>query len=97
MLEALAAALLVGVINTLGDYISVELKLEAKPIYVFARIALTCYCGGPIVVAERGGPGGRAAIVDNGEADCLQRHDLPAALGDRDLYRRTGRRQGGDD
>jgi hypothetical protein len=52
MLEALAAALLVGVINTLGDYISVELKLQSKPIYVFARIALTCYCVGGIVGAR---------------------------------------------
>jgi hypothetical protein len=30
-LEALAAAFLVGVINTLTDYISVELKLQSKP------------------------------------------------------------------
>jgi hypothetical protein len=52
MLEALAAALLVGVINTLADYISVELKLQSKPIYVFARIALTCYCVGGIVGAR---------------------------------------------
>ena len=52
MLEALAAALLVGVINTLADYISAELKLESKPIYLFARIALTCYCVGGIVGAR---------------------------------------------
>jgi hypothetical protein len=52
MLEALAAALLVGLINTLADYISVELKLQSKPIYVFARIALTCYCVGGIVGAR---------------------------------------------
>src|SRR3954471_24554695 len=52
MLEALAAALLVGVINTLADYISVELKLQSKPIYLFARIALTCYCVGGIVGAR---------------------------------------------
>ena len=52
MLEALAAALLVGLINTLADYISVELKLESKPIYLFARIALTCYCVGGIVGAR---------------------------------------------
>jgi len=37
MLEALATAFLVGVINTLADYISVELKLQSKPIYLFAR------------------------------------------------------------
>ena len=52
MLEALAAALLVGLINTLADYISVELKLQAKPIYLFARIALTCYAVGGIVGAR---------------------------------------------
>lgn len=52
MLEALAAALLVGVINTLADYISVELKLQSKPIYIFARIALTCYCVGGFVGAR---------------------------------------------
>ena len=52
MLEALATALLVGVINTLADYISVELKLESKPIYLFARIALTCYCVGGIIGAR---------------------------------------------
>ena len=52
MLEALAAALLVGLINTLADYISVELKLQSKPIYLFARIALTCYCVGGIVGAR---------------------------------------------
>src|SRR3954468_19833711 len=52
MLEALAAALLVGLINTLADYISVELKLQAKPIYLFARIALTCYCVGAIAGAR---------------------------------------------
>ncbi|MBW8860915.1 MAG: hypothetical protein JF601_00860 [Acidobacteria bacterium] len=52
MLEALAAALLVGVINTLADYISVELKLQAKPIYVFARIVLTCCCIAGIVGAR---------------------------------------------
>jgi hypothetical protein len=49
MLEALAAALLVGVINTLSDYISVELKLQSKPIYIFAWIALTCYCVGGLL------------------------------------------------
>ena len=52
MLEALAAAFLVGVINTLADYISVELKLQSKPIYLFARIALTCYCVGGILGAR---------------------------------------------
>lgn len=52
MLEALAAALLLGGINTIADYISLELKLQSKPIYVFARIALICYCVGGIVGAR---------------------------------------------
>jgi hypothetical protein len=52
MLEAFAAALLLGGINTIADYISAELRLEARPIYVFARIALICYCVGGIVGAR---------------------------------------------
>lgn len=52
MIEAFAAALLLGGINTIADYISLELKLQSKPIYVFARIALICYCVGGIVGAR---------------------------------------------
>ena len=52
MLEALAAALLLGGINTIADYIAVELRLQSKPIYIFARIALICYCVGGIVGAR---------------------------------------------
>ena len=52
MLEALAAALLLGGINTIADYLALELKLQSKPIYVFARIALICYCVGGIVGAR---------------------------------------------
>src|SRR3954465_14582506 len=52
MLEPPGAAPPVGWINALADYISVELKLESKPIYLFARIALTCYCVGGIVGAR---------------------------------------------
>jgi hypothetical protein len=52
MLEAVAAALLLGGINTIADYIALELRLESKPIYVFARIALICYCVGGIVGAR---------------------------------------------
>ena len=36
MIEALAAALLLGGINTLADFASAELELEARPIYVSA-------------------------------------------------------------
>ena len=43
MLEAFAAALLLGGINTIADYVALELKLQSKPIYVFARVALICY------------------------------------------------------
>lgn len=52
MLEALAAAILLGGINTIADVVSSELKLGARPIYVFARIALICYCVGGIVGAR---------------------------------------------
>jgi hypothetical protein len=52
MIEAFAAALLLGGINTLADFISSEMRLQAKPIYMFARIALICYCVGGIVGAR---------------------------------------------
>jgi hypothetical protein len=52
MLEALAAALLLGGINTIADYISVEMRLQARPIYIFARVILICYCVGGIVGAR---------------------------------------------
>ena len=52
MIEALAAALLLGGINTLADFASAELKLEARPIYVLVRVVLICYCVGGIVGAR---------------------------------------------
>jgi hypothetical protein len=52
MLEAIAAAFLVGGINTIADAMIAELKLDAKPIYVFARAVLICYCVGAIVGAR---------------------------------------------
>ena len=52
MLEAFAAALLLGGINTIADYVALEFKLQAKPIYIFARVALICYCVGAIVGAR---------------------------------------------
>ena len=52
MLEALAAAFLVGGINTMADALIAELKLDAKPIYVFGRAVLICYCVGGIVGAR---------------------------------------------
>ena len=52
MLEALATALLLGGINTLADYASAELKLQSRPIYVFLRVLLACYCVGAVVGAR---------------------------------------------
>ena len=52
MLEAFAAALLLGGINTIADTVSAELKLAARPIYVFARVLVMCYCVGGIVGAR---------------------------------------------
>ena len=52
MLEALASALLLGGINTIADVVSSELKLGARPIYIFARVVLSCYCVGGIVGAR---------------------------------------------
>src|SRR4029453_4111840 len=52
MIEALAAALLLGGINTIADFASTELKLEARPIYVLVRVVLICYCIGGIVGAR---------------------------------------------
>ena len=52
MIEALAAALLLGGINTIADFVSAELKPEARPIYVLARVVLICYCVGGIVGAR---------------------------------------------
>ena len=52
MLEAIAAALLVGGINTIADAVVAELKLDAKPIYVLGRVMLICYCVGGIVGAR---------------------------------------------
>jgi hypothetical protein len=52
MLEAVAAALLLGGINTIADFVSTELKLGERPIYVLGRIVLICYCVGGIVGAR---------------------------------------------
>jgi hypothetical protein len=52
MIEALAAALLLGGVNTLSDFASSELRLETRRIYAFVRIALICYCVGGIVGAR---------------------------------------------
>jgi hypothetical protein len=52
MIEALAAALLLGGINTIADFALTELKLEARPIYVLVRVVLIRYCIGGIVGAR---------------------------------------------
>ena len=49
MLEALATAVLLGGINTLADFASVELKLRAHPLYLAARVILVCYAVGAVV------------------------------------------------
>jgi hypothetical protein len=52
MIEAIAAALLLGGINTLADFAAVELRLTTRPVYAFARIALICYVVGAVVGAR---------------------------------------------
>jgi hypothetical protein len=52
MLEAIATAVLLGGINTLIDFVSLEFKLETRPIYLLARVVLICYCTGLIVGAR---------------------------------------------
>jgi len=52
MIEALAAALLLGGLNTIADFVSAELKLETRPIYILVRVVLICYCIGGIVGAR---------------------------------------------
>ncbi len=52
MIEALAAALLLGGINTIADFASAELKLAARPVYVLARVVLICYVVGGVVGAR---------------------------------------------
>lgn len=53
MVEAIAAAVLLGLINTIADVATTELRLEPRPIFLFVRIAMVCNCVGFIV-------GGRA-------------------------------------
>ena len=52
MIEAFAAALLLGGVNTIVDVVFSELKLASRPIYVLARLVLICYCVGGIVGAR---------------------------------------------
>jgi hypothetical protein len=52
MVDALAAALLLGGINTLGDVTAAQLKLATHALYPVGRIILACYCVGGLIGAQ---------------------------------------------
>src|SRR5262245_45406462 len=52
MIEALATALLLGALNALLDFVTAELKLETRPIYILARVVLVCSVVGTIIGAR---------------------------------------------
>ena len=52
MIEAFAAAILLGGINTIADVVSTELKVGSSPVYILARVLIICYCVGGIVGAR---------------------------------------------
>ena len=52
MLEAVAATLLLGGINTIADFVSTELRVGSNPLYILGRVVLICYCVGGIVGAR---------------------------------------------
>ena len=69
MIEALAAALLLGAISTLFDVAAAELELQGRPAYVLARtLAISFYIGGIV--------GARARQIATGVISGL----FPAAL-----------------
>jgi hypothetical protein len=49
MMEALAAALILGGINALGDYLTIALELQTRPAYAVLRICVIGYWIGGIV------------------------------------------------
>ena len=51
-MDALAAALLLGGVNTLGDVAAAQLELTAQPLYPVARIMLACYIVGALTGAQ---------------------------------------------
>lgn len=52
MMEALAAAAILGGLNTIGDYATAVLELQSRPLYALARAAVIGYCLGGIVGAR---------------------------------------------
>jgi hypothetical protein len=52
MMDALAAAMLLGGINTLGDVVSAQLKLGTHALYPIGRIMLACYVVGALLGAQ---------------------------------------------
>ncbi|HEX5474763.1 MAG TPA: hypothetical protein VFX12_08895 [Vicinamibacterales bacterium] len=52
MMEALAAAAILGGINTLADYAMIAFELQARPLYALGRAVLIGYCIGGLVGAR---------------------------------------------
>jgi hypothetical protein len=49
MMDALAAALVLGGVNTIGDVVAAQLGLGSRAIYPVGRIVLACYCVGGLI------------------------------------------------
>jgi hypothetical protein len=49
MMDAFAAALVLGGVNTLGDLVAAQLRLGTQAIYPIGRIILACYCVGALI------------------------------------------------
>jgi hypothetical protein len=49
MIEALAAAIVLGSITAFGDYVTLAFELQAKPAYAVIRACVIAYCIGGIV------------------------------------------------
>ena len=49
MMEALAAAAVLGGVNAFGDYITLAYELQARPAYAVIRACVIAYCIGGIV------------------------------------------------
>lgn len=49
MMEALAAAVVLGGVNAFGDYLTLAFELQARPAYAVVRACVIAYCIGGIV------------------------------------------------
>jgi hypothetical protein len=49
MMDAFAAALVLGGVNTLGDLVAAQLRLGTQAIYPIGRIILASYCVGALI------------------------------------------------